>query len=289
MTALLVTILGHLCYGTTNVMWKNPRNEMGTLPLIITRSCCSFLIFLTSYFVLTNLEIIPTPKITFWDLLSTAGICAVNYFGLFFYLKSLKHAPVTSTIGFSKVSLIIGVLSAYFLYDEEISNLKIFLCIIVLIGVTLIERAARIGPNTVISKGLLYSILSKIFWGTAYLYVPFLDTLGPILFCVVLEFVVFTMSCLLLLGSRGKFPTHKISRRTRFEIGILVVLGTGGTFCLNFALANISILLFATLALIEPILGLIISKIYHKEKLSPLQYAGVWMGIVAAFVLALTK
>lgn len=288
MIALLVTILGHLFYGTTNVMWKNPRNEMGTLPLIITRSFFSFLIFLISFFALTNLDLITIPKITFWDLLSTAAICAVNYFGLFFYLKSLKHAPVSSTIGFGKVSLIIGVLSAYFLYDEEISTVKIIMCIIVLIGVTFIERAARIG-SAVMSKGLMYSILCKLFWGTSYLFVPFIDKLGPILFCVVLEFIVCTLSCLLLIGSRSKFSSHTVSRRTKFEIGILVVLGTGGTFCLNFALANISILLFATLALIEPILGLIISKIYHKEKLTPLQYAGVWMGIVAAFVLGLTK
>lgn len=288
MIALLVTILGHLFYGTTNVMWKNPRNEMGTLPLILTRSFFSFLIFLISFFALTNLDLITIPKITFWDLLNTAAICAVNYFGLFFYLKSLKHAPVSSTIGFGKVSLIIGVLSAYFLYDEEISTVKIIMCIIVLIGVTFIERAARIG-SAVMSKGLMYSILCKLFWGTSYLFVPFIDKLGPILFCVVLEFIVCTLSCLLLIGSRSKFPSHTVSRRTKFEIGILVVLGTGGTFCLNFALANISILLFATLALIEPILGLIISKIYHKERLTPLQYAGVWMGIVAAFVLGLTK
>ncbi len=288
MTALLITILGHLCYGTTNVMWKNPRNEMGTLPLIITRSFFSFLIFLFSFFALTNLGLLTAPKITFRDLLSTAGICAVNYFGLFFYLKSLKHAPVSSTIGFGKVSLIIGVLSAYFLYDEEISALKIVMCIIVLIGVTFIERAARIG-SAVMSKGLMYSILCKLFWGTSYLFVPFIDKLGPILFCVVLEFIVCTLSCLLLLASRSKFPSHTVSRRTKFEIGILVVLGTGGTFCLNFALANISILLFATLALIEPILGLIISKIYHRERLTPLQYAGVWMGIAAAFVLGVLK
>ncbi|QFG53422.1 DMT family transporter [Chryseobacterium sp.] len=288
MTALLITILGHLCYGTTNVMWKNPRNEMGTLPLIITRSFFSFLIFLFSFIALTNLGLLTAPKITFRDLLSTAGICAVNYFGLFFYLKSLKHAPVSSTIGFGKVSLIIGVLSAYFLYDEEISALKIGMCIIVLIGVTFIERAARIG-SAVMSKGLMYSILCKLFWGTSYLFVPFIDKLGPILFCVVLEFIVCTLSCLLLLASRSKFPSHTVSRRTKFEIGILVVLGTGGTFCLNFALANISILLFATLALIEPILGLIISKIYHRERLTPLQYAGVWMGIAAAFVLGVLK
>ncbi len=288
MTALLITILGHLCYGTTNVMWKNPRNEMGTLPLIITRSFFSFLIFLFSFIALTNLGLLYAPKITFRDLLSTAGICAVNYFGLFFYLKSLKHAPVSSTIGFGKVSLIIGVLSAYFLYDEEISALKIVMCIIVLIGVTFIERAARIG-SAVMSKGLMYSILCKLFWGTSYLFVPFIDKLGPILFCVVLEFIVCTLSCLLLLASRSKFPSHTVSRRTKFEIGILVVLGTGGTFCLNFALANISILLFATLALIEPILGLIISKIYHRERLTPLQYAGVWMGIAAAFVLGVLK
>jgi drug/metabolite transporter (DMT)-like permease len=80
-----------------------------------------------------------------------------------------------------------------------------------------------------------------------------------------------------------------VSKRTKYEIGLLIILGTLGTFCLNFALANISIIMFAVIGLIEPVIGLSISKLYHKEKLSRIQQWGIAAGVVAAFILSATK
>jgi len=288
MLAIFITILGHISYGTTNVLWKNPRNELGTLPLIIIRSLCCFFIFLVSYYVLTDLQIIPRTQFTWIDLVQTAGICAVNYFGLFFFLQSMKHTQVSNTIGFGKIGLIIGVAAGYFFYGEEISALKIILCVVVLLGVSLIEASGR-KNSSFLSKGLLYTVLAKIFWSTAYFYVPFIDKLGPVLFCAVLEFTVFTLSCILLFFNPTKIDLKNISLTTKKEIGLLIFLGTLGTFCLNFALANMSIILFAIIGLIEPVLGLMISKLYHKERLNQYQRIGIGLGILSAFVLTLTK
>lgn len=288
MLAIFITILGHISYGTTNVLWKNPRNEVGTLPLILIRSACCFLIFFSSYFVLTGLQIIPKTQFSWIDVMQTAGICAVNYFGLFFFLQSMKHTQVSNTIGFGKIGLIIGVAAGYFLYGEEISALKIFLCIVVLIGVSLIEVSAR-KKASFLSKGLLYTVLAKIFWSTAYLYVPFIEKLGPVLFCAVLEFTVFSLSFVLFFFDPAKLNLRNISSTTKKEIGLLIFLGTLGTFCLNFALANMSIILFAIIGLIEPILGLLISKLYHKERLAQYQKIGIGLGILSAFILSVTK
>lgn len=288
MLAIFIIILGHISYGTTNVLWKNPRNEVGTLPLILIRSACCFLIFFSSYFVLTGLQIIPKTQFSWIDVMQTAGICAVNYFGLFFFLQSMKHTQVSNTIGFGKIGLIIGVAAGYFLYGEEISALKIFLCIVVLIGVSLIEVSAR-KKASFLSKGLLYTVLAKIFWSTAYLYVPFIEKLGPVLFCAVLEFTVFSLSFVLFFFDPAKLNLRNISSTTKKEIGLLIFLGTLGTFCLNFALANMSIILFAIIGLIEPILGLLISKLYHKERLAQYQKIGIGLGILSAFILSVTK
>lgn len=288
MFPIFFTILGHIAYGTTNVLWKNPRNEVGTLPLIIIRSLGCLVIFSVSFFVLQAVGIISMPQVSASDILQTMGICAINYFGLFFYLKAMKHAPVAHTIGFGKIGLIIGIAVGYFVYDEEISLLKIFLAALVLIGVSMIEFSSG-KRTTLLSKGLLYSVLCKVFWSTAFLYVPFITKLGPILFCVVLEFTVCTMSLLLFLWKPTKISHLTVSKRTKYEIGLLIILGTLGTFCLNFALANISIIMFAVIGLIEPVIGLSISKLYHKEKLSPIQQWGIAAGVVAAFILSATK
>lgn len=288
MIAILLTVLGHLSYGTTNVLWKNPRNEIGTLPLIIIRSFACFLVFITAYFLLTKINLIPTPEFKLIDIVQTVGICAVNFFGLFFYLKSLKHTEVSNTIGLSKIGLIIGILIGYFVYGEEISALKIALCAAVLTGVALIESAAP-KKSAILSKGLLFIILSKIFWSSAYFYVPFINKLGPTLFCAVLEATVCVLSIALYSLNPTKINFKSISKRTKNEIGILILLGTFGTFCLNFALANMSIVMFAIIGLIEPVLGLIISKLYHKEHLNPRQKIGIAIGIAAVFILTFNK
>lgn len=289
MLAIFFTILGHISYGTTNVLWKNPRNEMGTLPLIIIRSLFCFVIFLCSYYLLRALSIIPVTTFSWIDLVQTMAICMVNYFGLFFFLKSMKHAQVSNTIGFGKINIIIGVAAGYFFYGEEISALKVFLCVVVLVGVSLIEFSAK-KNSTLLSKGLLYTVLAKIFWSSAYFYVPFIDKLGAVLFCVVLEFTVCTLSIFLyILTKPTQFIISNVSSRTKKEVGLLILLGTLGTFCLNFALANMSIILFAVIGLIEPVIGLLITKVYHKEILTGYQKIGIGLGILSAFVLAVTK
>lgn len=175
-----------------------------------------------------------------------------------------------------------------FVYNEALSTLKIVLSIAVLLAVWLIDSAER-QKSTFLSKGLIFTVLSKIFWASAYFYVPFIQKLGPMLFCVVLELTVFTLSCLLYLSKPTKVDVKSITRRTKYEVGLLVLLGTAGTFCLNFALGTISIILFAIIGLIEPVIGLIISKLYHKETLTRMQQVGIAIGIMATFILSATK
>ena len=288
MLAVVLTVAGHFAYGTTNVLWKNPRHELGTLPLIIIRSFACMIIFAASYFILTSLNAIPTPTFSWIDIVQTMGICAVNYFGLYFYLQSMKHTQVSNTIGFGKIGMIIGLAIGYYVYGEEISVLKVVLCIAVLIAVWLIDSTGRTKSNW-FSKGLLFTVLSKVFWASAYFYVPFINKLGPTLFCVVLEVTVCTLSILLYLSKPTKVDLKKVSSRTKYEVGLLIILGTAGTFCLNFALGNISIILFAIIGLIEPIIGLLISKLYHKETLTKMQKIGILVGLTATFILTATK
>lgn len=68
---------------------------------------------------------------------------------------------------------------------------------------------------------------------------------------------------------------------------LLVLLGTIGTFCLNFAIVHTNIIVFAFLGLIEPIIGLLISKIYHKEPINKLQFVGLSLGLVSSFLLTI--
>jgi drug/metabolite transporter (DMT)-like permease len=286
MLSLILIILGHTAYGTTNTLWKNPRKELGTLPLIIFRSSCCFVVFLFCYFLFDAFQIIPSKSFDKYDVLKTVGICAINYFGLFFYLKSLKHAQVSSSIGFSKMGLIIGVAIGYFVYKESISVYKIGLCVLLFISISLIEKAIK-SEKEKISNGLIYTTLSRVFWSTAFLFVPFIEKLGAVLFCAVLEFTVFAMSVLLFIISKQKIHFRKPTSKVQKEMILLVLLGIVGTFSLNFAIIKTNIIVFAFLGLIEPVVGLLISRIYHQERINKLQFIGIGLGLLSATLISL--
>ena len=284
MLSLFLIILGHMAYGITNSLWKGPRDRVGTLPLILMRSfgCC--VIFFISHLLFAYFQVLPAKEFSSQDILYTVLICMVNYFGLFFYLKSLKHTDVSNVIGFGKMGLIIGILIGVFFYGESIGMIKASACAAILLAVTLIEKSIKI-EKTPISKGLVYSILSRLFWSTGLLFVPFIEKIGILLFCSILEAVVFSMSLILFLFQKDK-GWKGMDAKTRNEIFFLIILGTTGTFCLNFAITKTSIIVFAFMGLIEPIIGILVSIFYHKEKINKLQFVGLALGLVSSFVLS---
>lgn len=285
MLSLLFIIIGHTAYGVTNTLWKNPRQELGTLPLIISRSFSCFIIFISSYFFLDCLRIVPKKSFQNSDLLKTFGICAINFFGLFFYLESLKHTQVSNSIGFSKIGLIIGITIGYFVYNEKVSLSKIAFCIIIFFSISIIEKAVK-SEKEKISKGLIYTSMSRILWASAFLFIPFIEKLGALLFCSVLELTVCMMSLLLLFIKGQHLTIKKPSPKTQKEFSFLILLETIGTFSLNFALVKTSVIVFAFMGLIEPVIGLVISKLYHREEINKLQFIGISLGLACAFVLS---
>jgi multidrug transporter EmrE-like cation transporter len=169
MISLLFIFLGHTAYGITNTLWYNPRNTIGTLPLIIIRSFSCFLLFITSHYLMNYFQIIVSKPIQINTLISTIQICIFNYFGLYFFLQSLKHTRVSNSIGFSKIGLIFGISIGYYVYDEQIGPTKIITCLFILIGISLIEKSIK-AKKEPISKGLIYTFLSRFFWSSAFLY-----------------------------------------------------------------------------------------------------------------------
>lgn len=286
MLSIFLIVIGHTSYGVTNTLWKNPRDILGTLPLIIFRSFFSFCIFISGYYIFTYWNVLQTKSFSSIDLLETFGICAINYFGLFFFLKSLKHTQISNTIGFSKVGLIQGIAIGYFFYHEKISLLKIFICILILIAIFLIEKTIKNKPKKM-SKGLIFTILSRFFWASAFFFVPFIESLGILLFCAVLEFTVFALSIVLYLFNPIKINFNNIDRNIKIEMILLVVLGVVGTLSLNYAIVNVSVIIFAFMGLIEPIIGLLISRFYHNEKLDIYQIFGICFAMIGAFLLSI--
>lgn len=286
MLGFLIIFIGHFAYGITNALWKSPRESVGTFPLIAMRSFGCLLLFSMIFLISNFYGIVKFPSISFEKFLEIFGLCTVNSLGLVFYVTSLKYGNANKVIGFGKLNVVIWILISIFIFKEDISAKKIILGLIITLGIYLIDSQKgfqKIKP----SRALLFTILSRLFWSTAFLFIPYIKEFGIIFFCIVLELAVFTVSFTIAISQKNKPDFGNVKIKTFREILMLIILGCIGTLCLNFAIAKISIFLFAILALLEPIVGLIFARFYYQEQLESRQILGITLSLASSFVLAL--
>lgn len=286
MLGFLIIFIGHFAYGIANALWKNPREAVGTFPLITMRSFGCILVFSTIFLISQFYGIVKFPSISFLKFVEIFGLCMVNSLGLVFYVMSLKYGNANKVIGFGKLNIVIWILISIFIFKEDISTKKIILGLVITLGIYLIDSQKsfqKIKP----SKALWFTILSRLFWSTAFLFIPYIKEFGILFFCIILELAVFTVSFTISIFQKNKIEIRKSETKTFREIIFLILLGCIGTLSLNFAIAEISIFLFAILALLEPIVGLVFARIYYQESLEFRQVLGISLSLASSFILAL--
>lgn len=285
MLGFLIVFIGHFAYGITNALWKNPREAVGTFPLIAMRSFGCILIFSAIFQISDVYGVVKFPSISFLKFAEIFGLCIINSLGLIFYVTSLKYGNANKVIGFGKLNIVIWILISIFIFKEDISVKKIILGLIITLGIYLIDSQKgfqKIKP----SKALLFTVLSRLFWSTAFLFIPYIKEFGILFFCIILELAVFTVSFSVSIFQNNNIGIINIEIKTFREIAFLIILGCIGTLSLNFAIAEISIFLFAILALLEPVVGLIFAKIYYKEELELRQILGISLSLASSFAMA---
>ncbi len=287
MLSFLTIFIGHFAYGITNALWKSPREKVGTFPLIAFRSLGCLIIFSIIFLISQYFGLVKFLQIDFAKFLQVFGICIINSFGLIFYVQSLKYGNATKVIGFGKLNVIIWILISFLIFHEEISTKKIILGLLITVGIFLIDSDKKHIGKLKPSKALLFTILSRLFWSTAFLFIPYIKELGILFFCIILELAVFTVSFTFSIFQNEKLMLQNFKIKTIKEILMLIILGSVGTLTLNFAIAELSIFVFALLALMEPIIGLIFSSIYYKEKLQIRQLVGISLSLASSFVLSI--
>ena len=276
--ALIFLVLGQIFFGITNVLWKKPQEETGALSLIVARSFCNLLIFGTITFFLGDFQKFE------WQLgLKAILFCFINYFGLFFYLKSLQEKKVSEVVGLSKIGAVFGILIGVFYFKEDLGWIKMSAICLVLLCVFFVENYSLKKEN-LLSKGFMYVILSSLFWSTFFLFKEPIQQFGIFLFNFILEVVVCLTSFVLLKLNREKLKISPL-KNYRKDFSLLVLLGSLAIIFSHYALSELHVTLLAVISLLMPAVTLFVSKFYLKESLTKEQWIGVALGIFALFLM----
>lgn len=292
---IIAMLLSGIIFGVMDVLLKKIQQPGYTFPITMMRSGLTVIGLLLLYVCIPNallqqIKWIHQPTIIELEKIPLAALlCGLYSFGLLFFMMALKYKTATETLGLNKIGVVLGVLIGVLLYNEPLTNGKIIACICIILGVVLIEyKLLSRGTKMSNSKGLMFMILARIFWALGFLFMPFIQGLGILLFALILEGMVFVVSSLCYVFDKHKVPLRKWNIKPIMKpIVILAIMAILVQISINISMVNIPIVLIAFLNLVSPTVSLLLSKYYLKESIENIQWVGVAMGIIGGIVIAL--
>ncbi|MBD3749265.1 MAG: EamA family transporter [Sphingobacteriales bacterium] len=280
--SLLFQLLSILGFSFGNSLWHKPVQKLPVTLIIASKSLVTTLLFLIAIIITYKSSLLndygitkSTTELKLIDILYGVGICAISYWGLYFFNQSLKHTKSGITITISGAGTIIGFLTAIFIYNEKLSFINILSSIIGTFGLWCLEKLNPAFFKLKFTKGMLFGLLSMLFWRIGGLFPLVINKIGVLQFSLVLEFTVFTISAAMFLLSKKKREVHFDNVKPFIIIILLIALSNFcGILGNHMALKFTSFVNYTILGFLAPIVTFTISILYYKEKYSLIQYIG---------------
>lgn len=263
-------------FALSNCLWIYPLKRLSFLEVIIIRSLLTSVLFWV-LFAAEELGLIPQlyTKPTEPQSLTVVYsvlLCVFSFFGLYFYVKSLKAEKVGIAVPVSNISSFFGVAVAVFFLGEQVHFTFYISFLLAFAGVMLVNNKPV--KSFRFTRGVHYNLLAAFFWGVSFaLFVIPVKALGAVLFSAILEITVFLCSIFLFYTENKKwfFPVYHIDK----SIIALALLGFGGVIFYNLSFLYLPVSTISLLSTITPAFSVLFATILFRERLRLWQYVGV--------------
>ncbi len=294
----LCSILG---FTIGNSLWHKPVKVLPITFIISVKSLITSSFFLVGMLIASQFEASdrlgitqPFNHISIYSVLYAMGLCAVSYWGLYFFNRSLKHTASGITITVAGMGTLIGFMMAIFVYHEKVTLINITSSLLGTFGLWCLEKFNPGFFKLKFTKGMLFGLLSMLFWRIGGLFPLAIDRVGVMLFSLILEVTVFLISITLFIFSKKivtlEMPFVKNNLMTILFIAITNFAGILGN---HLTLKFTSFVNYTILGFLAPIVTFFISLVFYKEKYTKIQFLGiiiiVFGGLVLNFVQQLLK
>lgn len=262
--AYISYILALLIFGTNGLLVANISLETSQIVLMRTLLGGGLLTILVLFSGGFDREKIKKEKLA----LIFGGVCLGLNWAMLFAAYRLLNVSLSTLIYYGGPMLVL--LFSPLLLKEKLTPRKIISVIIVAIGLVFISGSIVKGGMN--SKGLVFAILSAIFYGALIVFNKQITQTSGLLTAAIeldIAFLVLVIYTSLTVG----FP--EISKGDLPYIGIIGFINTGVAYLLYFfGLQKLSGQSVALLSYIDPVSALIFSSLFLQEHMSTLQITG---------------
>ncbi|MHA8109577.1 EamA family transporter [Aquirufa sp. A-Brett2-W8] len=285
MLGFLYNLFSSAFYGFSNAYWKKVIQDAPFLQVIFVRG-----LYTTSFFGLCYLADFQWSIFTPWlgerpvftaaELAMNIGLCVFSFFGLYFFVRSLKTEAVSLVSPISSINLF-GMLTAVLFLGDTWGFAYSMASLCVVGGVFLLFQSDwHFSSMSSFIKALGGSILASFFWGVSYALFKYpVAWLGVIPFSFLLELCV-----TLCVGVFLLFQKQKWQQIPQAPIRILALCIILGSVFLNIGYQNASVTQIIFVSKSQLILTLIFGQILYREKVRPLKLLGIALLILSIYL-----
>ena len=227
-----------------------------------------------------NVSLTQTP----WLLILGLGILLPSVFLLL--SKSLNTAGILKTEIAQRLSLVLSLAAAYFVFQEQFSQVKIIGVVLGLISVLLIVFSHR-GQSSQQKAGMLYLLLVWLGYASIDVLLKYTTGLG-LQFSVALNLMficAFVLSMLYLL-MRYRHLGQPVNILAGLGLGVLNFANIALYVKAHMSLAVSPAIVFAGMNILVVVFGVLAGVMLFKERLQPATTLGLVLGVISVMCLA---
>jgi drug/metabolite transporter (DMT)-like permease len=178
---------------------------------------------------------------------------------------------------------IVGILVTVFIVGEQFSPIYVFSFSLAILGILLVQKFNFINFSLQCNKGATYALLASFFWGATY---PLFKFASPAVGALPLSFILETSVTLTALvwitTNRDKINvTQLLHKKLLKHYVILALLLVGGTLFFNLAIQQVSVLSLNILGNFQFVVSIVLGMLIYREKLTPRQFMGIALILLA--------
>lgn len=278
---MIYILLSIFLYSLNNVLWKKNLEKTNIFFLISYRSLLTSMISIVLFFAFFNknsIELNILIKVSLGSVIGTIG--------LFCMLKALKN---TSLQWIGIYNLLGIVFTSFYLhiyekYDLNRLNTGVIVIIIGYILFVISNRKSNV--KTSIKNHILLIIMTISFCTSSIIHwVNLMDEIHPVLIVANQEFFVFIFSTLILLFiNKGQLETSEYKKHFKDIIIMSIVILLAVLFSF-LGVKQTNPIVLSLLFLASPLLTIILSSIYFKERITTINKVSIFIITIGAFIL----
>lgn len=285
MLGFLYILFSSAFYGFSNAYWKKAIQDAPFLQVIFSRGLYTTSFFGLCYFADFQWGIFTPwlgerPAFTAGELTLSIGLCVFSFFGLYFFVRSLKTEAVSLVSPISSINLF-GLLTAVLFLGETWGFAYSMATLCVVGGVFLLFQSDwHFSSISSFLKALGGSILASFFWGVSYSLFKYpVAWLGVLPFSFLLELCVTLCVGVFLLIQKQKWQ-----QIPQAPIRILALCIMLGSILLNIAYKTATITQIIFVSKSQLVLTLVFGQILYREKLKPLKLLGIALLLLSIYI-----